>query len=130
MGMVGNPDTSVIGTSASNYGMPVLEAARNLPTLQVYAKEGKWKSGQWYERPSGIQTKSMVSLSLPVMVNKRQKVNLGEKITFDKVLRKRRQTVPRRRKGKKLDKDYRSLTKKSITVPSGYANVKMTSYWV
>ena len=121
MGMwLGNSDTSVIGTSASNYGMPVIRSVMEFAHTQVYAKEGKWKSGQWYERPSGIQT---VNGELyPSWWNKRQSQST-EKITFDKVSKKKATncTPDGAKEEIEVTKTIDPLTKKeSITVPSGY----------
>ena len=121
MGMwLGNSDTSVIGTSASNYGMPVIRSVMEFAHTQVYAKEGKWKSGQWYERPSGIQT---VNGELyPSWWNKRQSQST-EKITFDKVSKKKATncTPDGAKEEIEVTKVIDPLTKKeSITVPSGY----------
>ena len=121
MGMwLGNSDTSVIGTSASNYGMPVIRSVMEFAHTQVYAKEGKWKSGQWYERPSGIQT---VNGELyPSWWNKKQSQST-EKITFDKVSKKKATncTPDGAKEEIEVTKIIDPLTKKeSITVPSGY----------
>ena len=121
MGMwLGNSDTSVIGTSASNYGMPVIRSVMEFAHTQVYAKEGKWKPGQWYERPSGIQT---VNGELyPSWWNKRQSQST-EKITFDKVSKKKATncTPDGAKEEIEVTKIIDPLTKKeSITVPSGY----------
>ena len=121
MGMwLGNSDTSVIGTSASNYGMPVIRSVMEFAHTQVYTKEGKWKSGQWYERPSGIQT---VNGELyPSWWNKRQSQST-EKITFDKVSKKKATncTPDGAKEEIEVTKIIDPLTKKeSITVPSGY----------
>lgn len=117
---LGNSDTSVIGTSASNYGMPVIRSVMEFAHTQVYAKEGKWKSGQWYERPSGIQT---VNGELyPSWWNKRQSQST-EKITFDKVSKKKATncTPDGAKEEIEVTKIIDPLTKKeSITVPSGY----------
>ena len=121
MGMwLGNSDTSVIGTSASNYGMPVIRSVMEFAHTQVYAKEGKWKSGQWYERPSGIQT---VNGELyPSWWNKRQSQST-EKITFDKVSKKKATncTPDGAKEEIEVTKVIDPLTKKeSISVPAGY----------
>ena len=117
---LGNSDTSVIGTSASNYGMPVIRSVMEFAHTQVYAKEGKWKSGQWYERPSGIQT---VNGELyPSWWNKKQSQST-EKITFDKVSKKKATncTPDGAKEEIEVTKIIDPLTKKeSITVPSGY----------
>ena len=121
MGMwLGNSDTSVIGTSASNYGMPVIRSVMEFAHTQVYAKEGKWKSGQWYERPSGIQ--NVNGELYPSWWNKRQSQST-EKITFDKVSKKKATncTPDGAKEEIEVTKIIDPLTKKeSITVPSGY----------
>ena len=121
MGMwLGNSDTSVIGTSSSNFGMPVIRSVMEFAHTQVYAKEGKWKSGQWYQRPNGIQT---VNGELyPSWWNKRQSQST-EKITFDKVSKKKATncTPDGAKEEIEVTKIIDPLTKKeSITVPSGY----------
>ena len=121
MGMwLGNSDTSVIGTSSSDFGMPVIRSVMEFAHTQVYAKEGKWKSGQWYQRPSGIQT---VNGELyPSWWNKRQSQST-EKITFDKVSKKKATncTPDGAKEEIEVTKIIDPLTKKeSITVPSGY----------
>ena len=121
MGMwLGNSDTSVIGTSASNYGMPVIRSVMEFAHTQVYAKEGKWKSGQWYQRPNGIQT---VNGELyPSWWNKRQSQST-EKITFDKVSKKKATncTPDGAKEEIEVTKVIDPLTKKeSISVPAGY----------
>ena len=121
MGMwLGNSDTSVIGTSASNYGMPVIRSVMEFAHTQVYAKEGKWKSGQWYQRPNGIQT---VNGELyPSWWNKRQSQST-EKITFDKVSKKKATncTPDGAKEEIEVTKVIDPLTKKeSISAPAGY----------
>lgn len=121
MGMwLGNSDTSVIGTSSSNFGMPVIRSVMEFAHTQVYAKEGKWKSGQWYQRPSGIQT---VNGELyPSWWNKRQSQST-EKITFDKVSKKKATncTPDGAKEEIEVTKVIDPLTKKeSISAPAGY----------
>lgn len=121
MGMwLGNSDTSVIGTSSSNFGMPVIRSVMEFAHTQVYAKEGKWKSGQWYQRPNGIQT---VNGELyPSWWNKRQSQST-EKITFDKVSKKKATncTPDGAKEEIEVTKVIDPLTKKeSISVPAGY----------
>ena len=121
MGMwLGNSDTSVIGTSSSNFGMPVIRIVMEFAHTQVYAKEGKWKSGQWYQRPNGIQT---VNGELyPSWWNKRQSQST-EKITFDKVSKKKATncTPDGAKEEIEVTKVIDPLTKKeSISAPAGY----------
>ena len=121
MGMwLGNSDTSVIGTSSSNFGMPVIRSVMEFAHTQVYAKEGKWKSGQWYQRPNGIQT---VNGELyPSWWNKRQSQST-EKVTFDKVSKKKATncTPDGAKEEIEVTKVIDPLTKKeSISAPAGY----------
>ena len=121
MGMwLGNSDTSVIGTSSSNFGMPVIRSVMEFAHTQVYAKEGKWKSGQWYQRPNGIQT---VNGELyPSWWNKRQSQST-EKITFDKVSKKKATncTPDGAKEEIEVTRVIDPLTKKeSISAPAGY----------
>ena len=121
MGMwLGNSDTSVIGTSSSDFGIPVIRSVMEFAHTQVYAKEGKWKSGQWYQRPNGIQT---VNGELyPSWWNKRQSQST-EKITFDKVSKKKATncTPDGAKEEIEVTKVIDPLTKKeSISVPAGY----------
>ena len=121
MGMwLGNSDTSVIGTSSSDFGMPVIRSVMEFAHTQVYAKEGKWKSGQWYQRPNGIQT---VNGELyPSWWNKRQSQST-EKITFDKVSKKKATncTPDGAKEEIEVTKVIDPLTKKeSISTLAGY----------
>lgn len=52
---------------------------------QVYAKEGKWKQGDWYTMPSGIQ--KIGSELYPSWYNKKNAQSTS-KLTFDKVSKK------------------------------------------
>jgi glycosyl transferase, family 51 (fragment) len=117
---LGNSDTSVIGTSASNYAMPVVRSVMSFAHTQVYAKEGKWKSGQWYDRPNGVQT--VDGELYPSWWNKKQSQS-SEKITFDKVSKKKATncTPDGAKEELEVTKIIDPLTKKeSIKAPDGY----------
>ena len=52
---LGNSDTTIISTSNSVLGGPVVSNTLAYAHKEFYAKEDKWKSGDWFKRPSGIQ---------------------------------------------------------------------------
>lgn len=52
---LGNSDTSTIGTSNSVLGGPIVSNTLEYAHKEVYAKEDKWKSGDWFNRPNGLQ---------------------------------------------------------------------------
>ena len=52
---LGNSDTSTIRTSNSVLGGRVVSNVLSYAYKDIYAAEGKWKSGDWFTRPDGIQ---------------------------------------------------------------------------
>ena len=81
---LGNSDTSVITTSSSTLGGVVVSNTLAYAHKEIYAKEGKWKSGDWFKRPSGIQQQGKELY--PSWWNKTQGQK-KEKMTFDRVSR-------------------------------------------
>jgi len=83
---LGNPDTRVLtnGNSSLPAGIvgPVMEFAHK----EVYAKEGKWKEGDWFPEPNGIQ--HINGELYPAWYNKNQG-RTNAKLTFDKVSKKK-----------------------------------------
>lgn len=83
---LGNPDTRVLtnGNSSLPAGIvgPVMEYAHK----EVYAKEGKWKEGDWLSEPNGIQR--INGELYPSWYNKNQG-RTNAKLTFDKVSKKK-----------------------------------------
>ena len=87
---------------------------------EVYAKDGRWRPGQWYERPSGIQ--QVGGELYPSWWNKKQSQS-SEKITFDKVSKKKATncTPDGAKEELEVTKTIDPLTKKeSIKAPDGY----------
>lgn len=52
---LGNPDTTILKNGNSSLGSPIVASVMEYAHKEVYAKEGKWKSGDWYSQPNGIQ---------------------------------------------------------------------------
>lgn len=87
---------------------------------EVYAKDGRWKPGQWYERPNGIQ--QVGSELYPSWWNKKHN-NSSQKMTFDKVSKKKATNCTPDGAKEEIDvvRTTDPLTKKeSFSVPAGY----------
>ena len=83
---LGNPDTTILKNGTSSLGSPVVAKVMEYAHKEVYAAEGKWKSGDWYTQPSGIQR--VGKEVYPSWWSKTQGQN-NTKLTFDKVSRKK-----------------------------------------
>ncbi len=82
---LGNNDTRLLKTTESTLpglmlNQPVLEYAHKV----IYAEEGKWKSGDWFKEPDGIQ--HINGEIYPSWYNKSQSTE-KEKLVFDRVSR-------------------------------------------
>ena len=87
---------------------------------EVYAKDGRWRPGQWYERPSGIQ--QVGGELYPSWWNKKHN-NSSQKMTFDKVSKKKATNCTPDGAKEEIDvvRTTDPLTKKeSFSVPAGY----------
>mgnify|MGYP002078911459 CR=1 FL=1 len=83
MGMwLGNSDTSIIRTSSSTLGGVVVSNTLAYAYKDVYAKENKWKEGDWFKRPDGIQQQGKELYPSWWKKNQGQKKT---KLTFDRV---------------------------------------------
>lgn len=51
----GNPDTTILKNGTSSIGSPYVAYVMEKVHKEVYANEGKWKSGDWFAQPQGIQ---------------------------------------------------------------------------
>lgn len=121
MGMwLGNSDTSVIRTSNSALGMPVVRKVMSFAHTEVYAKENKWKPNDWFKQPNGIQR---VNNELyPSWWNKKQSES-SQKMTFDKVSKKKATscTPDEAKEEVEVTKTVDPITKKeTISAPAGY----------
>lgn len=52
---LGNPDTSILRNASSIITGRVVEPVMQYAHKEIYAKEGKWKPGDWYQFPDGLQ---------------------------------------------------------------------------
>lgn len=52
---LGNPDTSVLKNGNSSLPAKIIGPVMEYAHKTVYASEGKWKSGDWFTQPAGIQ---------------------------------------------------------------------------
>lgn len=79
---LGNSDTSTIRTPNSVLGGPIVSNVLAYAHKDVYAPEGKWKSGDWFARPDGLQQQGKELY--PSWWNKSQG-QTKQKLTFDRV---------------------------------------------
>lgn len=83
---LGNPDTTILKNGTSSLGSPVIASVMEYAHKEVYAKEGKWSSGNWYTQPAGIQ--KIGNELYPSWWNKTQG-QANSKLVFDRVSKKR-----------------------------------------
>jgi len=122
---LGNPDTTILKNGTSSLGSPIVAKVMEFAHKEVYAPEGKWKSGDWFAQPAGIQ-KIGVEI-YPAWWNKTQG-QANAKLTFDKVSKKKATSCTP--DGAKLEADVIKtndpVTKKEVftNIPSGYDATK------
>ena len=83
---LGNNDTRLLQRSDSSLPGLIIQPVMEYAHKEVYAKDGRWKSGDWFERPDGIQT--IRGELYPSWYNKSQ-AQSSEKMTFDRVSKKK-----------------------------------------
>ena len=79
---LGNPDTTVLRNGTSSLGSPIIASVMEYAHKEIYAPDGKWKSGDWFTQPTGIQ--KVGSDLYPSWWNKTQG-QANAQLTFDKV---------------------------------------------
>jgi penicillin-binding protein 1A len=118
---LGNPDTTILKQGTSSLGAPIVEKVMEYAHKEVYAPEGKWKSGDWFAQPSGIQR--VGGEVYPSWWSKTQG-QTNTKLTFDKVSRKKATSCTPNAAKIELDvlKTTDPVTKKDSysNVPDGY----------
>ncbi len=121
---LGNSDTSTIGSVNSAFGMPIVRGVMSYAHQEVYAKENKWNTNMWFNRPSGIQ--QVGGELYPSWWNKSQgKANA--KLIFDKVSKKKATdcTPPEARIELDVLKSIDPITKAEVfTASDGYDAAK------
>lgn len=83
---LGNPDTTILKNGTSSLGSPIVAKVMEYAHKEVYAAEGKWKSGDWFTQPNGIQR--IGKEAYPSWWSKSQG-QTNTKMTFDRVSRKK-----------------------------------------
>ncbi len=118
---LGNPDTTILKKGTSSIGSPIVAKVMEFAHKEVYAPEGKWKSGDWFAQPEGIQKNGKEVY--PSWWNKTQG-QANAKLTFDKVSKKKATTCtpPGAKVELSVVKTTDPVTKKDAysNVPDGY----------
>ena len=83
---LGNPDTTPLKNGNSSLPGVIVNSVMGYAHQEVYAKEGKWKSGDWYTMPTGVQ--KIGKELFPSWYNK-NKAQQNSKLIFDKVSKKK-----------------------------------------
>lgn len=121
---LGNPDTTILKQGTSSLGSPIVAKVMEFAHKEVYAKEGKWKSGDWFTQPAGIQR--IGNEVYPSWWNKSQGQS-NAKLTFDKLSRKKATNCTPEAAKIELDvvKTTDPITKKDVySNPDGYDSSK------
>lgn len=126
---LGNPDTTILKNGNSSLGSPIVASVMEYAHKEIYAPEGKWKSGDWFTQPTGIQRKAQggVSQVYPAWWNATQGQSNAQ-LTFDKYSKyKATNCTPEAAKDTvNVTKSTDPVTKKDIytNVPNGYDSSK------
>jgi membrane peptidoglycan carboxypeptidase len=117
---LGNNDPKPLKNGNSSLPGPIINTVMAYAHEDVYAKEGKWKPGDWYKMPAGIQ---VINKELyPSWYNK-NKAQTNSKLVFDKVSKKLATDCTPDGAKESLDvlKTTDPKTKKAVYLaPSGY----------
>lgn len=121
---LGNSDTTILKQGTSTIPGPIIKTVMEYAHKEVYATEGKWKSGDWFSAPAGIQ--KVGNEVYPSWWNKDQgKANA--KLTFDKVSKKKATDCTPANAKIEIDvtKLVDPITKKDVFIsPDGYDSTK------
>jgi penicillin-binding protein 1A len=79
---LGNPDTTILKNGTSSLGSPIIAKVMEFAHKEVYAPENKWKSGDWFAVPNGIQR---VGNEVYPSWWSRTQGQANAKLTFDRV---------------------------------------------
>lgn len=82
---LGNSDATILKQGTSSIPGKIIAKVMEYSHKEVYATEGKWKSGDWYTQPAGIQ--KIGAELYPAWWSKAQSSSTT-KMTFDKVSKK------------------------------------------
>ncbi|MBC7942924.1 transglycosylase domain-containing protein [Candidatus Saccharibacteria bacterium] len=121
---LGNSDTTILKRGTSSIPGPIIAKVMEYAHKEVYAPEGKWKVGDWFIQPVGIQ--KVGNELYPSWWSKVQG-RTNTKITFDKVSKKKATTCTPESAKIELDvvKTVDPVTKKDVFIaPDGYDSTK------
>ena len=122
---LGNPDTTILKQGTSSIGSPIVAKVMEFAHKEVYAPENKWKSGDWFSQPEGIQR--IGSDLYPSWWNKTQG-QANAKLMFDRVSKKKAIECTPESAKIELDvvKSTDPVTKRDVftNVPGGYDATK------
>lgn len=112
---LGNSDATILKNGNSLIPGAIIATTMSYAHLQVYAADGTWKSGDWFAKPSGIQT--VGNEIYPSWWNATQG-KTDAKLTFDKVSKKK--ATDQTPEGAKIELDVKKsvdpITKKDVYV--------------
>lgn len=118
---LGNPDTTILKKGTSSLGSPIVAKVMEYAHKEVYAPDGKWKSGDWFTMPKGIQ--KVGNEVYPSWWNKTQGQS-NATLAFDRVSKKKATdcTPAAARIDLSVIKSTDPVTKKDVysNVPDGY----------
>lgn len=88
---VGNHVPTPMNSALSSIVGPTVNEIMGPIHTNIFAKDGSWKAGDWFTRPTGVQTLSVGGRSdlFPSWFNKSQSQSATEKMAFDKVSKKK-----------------------------------------
>lgn len=113
----GNSDSTILKLGVSSMPAPIIDAVMSYAHLEVYAKEGRYNSGDWYSAPTGI--KRVGSEVYPSWWNSNQG-KTKTTLTFDKLSKKKATdcTPENARIELEVTKMIDPLTKKDVFYPT------------
>lgn len=117
---LGNSDATILRAGTSSIPGPIIAKVMSFAHKEVYAKDGRWKTGDWFSKPSGVQT--IGNELYPSWWNKTQG-QTNSKLTFDRVSKKKATSFTP--EGARIELDVTKMidpvTKKDVFVaPDGY----------
>lgn len=119
----GRNDPKSLSSLSSTGNANVISEVQKFAHTQVFAKDGSWKTGDWFQKPNGIQTLN-VSGRTDIFPSWYVKpTSTDQEITFDKVSKKKATScTPERAQTKlKVQKFQDPVTKvTTLTAPDGY----------
>ncbi|MEP6710222.1 MAG: hypothetical protein ABJA64_00695, partial [Candidatus Saccharibacteria bacterium] len=116
---LGNPDTTTLLNGNSTLPGPIISKVMAY-AHQLYEQEGKYKAGDWFTKPAGVQT---ISGELFPSWYKKGQGQTNAKLTFDSVSKKKATDCTPDAAKTELDvmKSVDPVTKKDVFIaPDGY----------